>query len=160
MLLLTEKTCFVGQGMQTVCIDQDSGRKMDSINKVDIVIDGYFEMFLCSRRVEGVTESTLAGYERKYRRIVRDIDIDSAGRVDIERFLLQFKNPGNRHGYFRVLRAYYNWRSENYLIESPLNGMKAPRLPKLILPSLSMEQVGYLIDYVESNRDKAIALPP
>jgi hypothetical protein len=34
--------------------------------------------------------------------------------------------------------------------------MKAPRLPKLILPSLSMEQVRYLIEYVESTRDKAI----
>jgi len=138
-----------------VCVDQDSVRKMDS-NKVDIVIEGYFEMFLCSRRVEGVTESTLAGYERKYRRIVRDIDIDSASRVDIERFLLQFKNPGNRHGYFRVLRAYYNWREENFSVRSPVKTMKAPRLPKLILPSLTMEQVRYLIDYVESFRDKAI----
>jgi hypothetical protein len=69
-------------------------------------IDEHFEMFLCSKRVEGVTDSTLSGYERKYRFISKSLDLSSATRQDIERFLIQFKNPGNRHGYFRIMRAY------------------------------------------------------
>ncbi len=119
-------------------------------------IDEHFEMFLCSKRVEGVTDSTLSGYERKYRFISRGLDLNTATRQDIERFLIQFKNPGNRHGYFRIMRAYYNWREKNFSVDNPIKTMKAPRLPKLILPSLSMEQVRYLIEYMESVRDKAI----
>jgi site-specific recombinase XerD len=119
-------------------------------------VDEHFEMFLCSKRVEGVTDSTLSGYERKYRFISKEIDLNTATRQDIERFLLQFNNPGNRHGYFRIMRAYYNWREKNFSVDNPIKTMKAPRLPKLILPSLSMEQVRYLIDYVDSTRDKAI----
>ena len=140
--------------VNSVCIGQKSGRNM--VGTITNGIDEYYEMFLSSRRVEGVTDSTLAGYERKYRFISRYIALNTATRQDIERFLLQFKNPGNRHGYFRVLRAYYNWREESFLTTNPMKTMKAPRLPRLILPSLSIEQVRYLIDYVDSIRDKAI----
>ena len=38
-------------------------------------IDGQFEMFLCSKRVEGVTDSTLSGYEHKYRFISKGLDL-------------------------------------------------------------------------------------
>jgi hypothetical protein len=75
---------------------------------IRVRVDEHFEMFLCSKRVEGVTDSTLSGYERKYRFISRGLDLSTATRQNIERFLIQFQNPGNRHGYFRIMRAYYN----------------------------------------------------
>ncbi|MGI2336494.1 MAG: tyrosine-type recombinase/integrase [Dehalogenimonas sp.] len=115
-----------------------------------------FQDFIQSKTVEGVTINTIEGYERKFRFISRHIDLDTANRGDIERFLLQFKNPGNRHGYFRVIRAYYNWRKETTGIPNPMGSMKAPRLPKLILPALNPGQVKQLIECAEGNRNKAI----
>jgi site-specific recombinase XerC len=76
--------------------------------------------------------------------------------VDIERFLLQFNNPGNRHAYYRVIKTFYNWREETFGLPGPMEKVKAPRLAKLILPSLTAEQVFILLDKAEKIRDKAL----
>ena len=75
---------------------------------------------------------------------------------DIELFLIQFRNSGNRHAYFRAIRTFYNWLEQNFDLPSPMKHMKAPRLPRLIMPSLDRGQVLNLIDRVDSSRDKAI----
>jgi len=69
---------------------------------------------------------------------------------------------GNKHAHFRALRAFFRW------LYSPKSGLGlkfqpnpilyvyAPRVPKLILPSLTRKQVELLIAKADNTRDKAI----
>jgi integrase len=124
-------------------------------NPVENVPD-YFNLFIQSRRVMDVTLGTINFYTVKLGRYFKDVDITQAGISDIEKFLLQFNNPGNRHCYFRALRTFYSWRERIFDLASPMKGMPAPKLPKLTLPSLSREEVFILINTVENIRDKAV----
>ncbi|NQT02853.1 MAG: tyrosine-type recombinase/integrase [Planctomycetes bacterium] len=116
----------------------------------------YLALFLQSREAMEVTLATMSFYRTKLARFFREINPDTATKQDIEAFLIQFKTPGNRHAYHRVIKTFYNWREENFDIPTPVKKLKAPRLGKPILPTLTAEQVAVLIDAVESNRDKAI----
>ena len=70
---------------------------------------------------------------------------------------------GGKYGYLKDIRAFYNWlyspRSGppfNFQ-DNPIKWVDAPKRPKLILPSLSREQVELLISECGSRRDKAIS---
>jgi integrase len=74
---------------------------------------------------------------------------------------LKCTNSG-KHGYFRALRAFYNWLyspKSGYNLspqDNPILAVDAPKIEKKILPSLNSEQLEYLIERAESIRDKAI----
>jgi integrase len=116
----------------------------------------YLRLFLQSRRAMEVSPGTLSFYRVKLGRFLSELDADNAQRQDIEAFLLQFKNPGNRHAYYRAVKTFYNWRSETFGLSSPMKHIHAPRVGKLILPSLTREQVLTLLDTLDNVRDKAI----
>jgi len=116
----------------------------------------YLALFMQSRQAMDVAPGTEQFYHIKLSRFLSEVDVDSAGRQNIEIFLLQFKNPGNRHAHFRALKTFYNWREEVFGIPSPMRHMHAPKLSKLIMPSLTREDVLKLIGKVATDRDKAI----
>jgi len=116
----------------------------------------YFTIFLRSRKAMDVSPGTEQFYRIKLGRFLSEVNADKATRQDIETFLLQFDNPGNRHAYYRAIRTFYNWREETFDLPNPMGKIKAPRLGKLILPSLNREQVDHLLNMVNSVRDKAI----
>ena len=88
-----------------------------------------------------VSPITLQFYRVKLGRFLSELDPDTAQRQDIEAFLLQFKNPGNRHANYRAIKTFYNWREEMFGLPSPMRYMKAPKLPKLILSALTRDEV-------------------
>jgi integrase len=116
----------------------------------------YLSLFLRSRQAMAVTPATLKFYRSKLGRFLFEVNADKAQRQDIETFLLQFENLGNRHTYYRAIKTFYNWREESFELLSPMKRLKAPRLGKLILPSLTREQVASLIDQVDNSRDRAV----
>jgi site-specific recombinase XerD len=69
---------------------------------------------------------------------------------------------GGKHAYYRALRALYNWlysRKSGYNLNSqdnPILAIEAPKVERMILPSLTPEQLDYLIEQAETIRDKAI----
>ncbi len=99
---------------------------------------------------------TLDFYRIKLGRFLYEVNADTATRQDIETFLLQFDNHGNRHAYHRAVKTFYNWRYETYDLPSPVKHLKAPILGKLILPSLTRDQVNHLLKMVDNVRDRAI----
>ena len=103
-----------------------------------------------------VSPGTEQFYRIKLSRFLAEVNADAAQRQDIELFLLQFSNPGNRHAYYRAIKTFYNWREETFGLPSPMKYVRAPRLGKLILPSLNQEQVTLLLNNVGNVRDKTI----
>jgi integrase len=121
-----------------------------------ITDEDYKRLFLQSRQAMEVSPGTLSFYRSKLGRFLSEVNVDTAQRQDVEEFLLQFKNPGNRHAYYRALKTFYNWRAETFGLPSSMKYMRAPRLGKPILPSLTREQVLTLLDTLDNVRDKAI----
>lgn len=116
----------------------------------------YFNLFMQSRMVIEVSPATLQFYDVKLGRFLTEIDPDKATQGDIECFLLQFENPGNRHAYYRVIKTFFTWREQIFNRPNPVITLKAPKLGKLVMPSLTREQVFILIEYSSEIRDKAI----
>lgn len=111
---------------------------------------------MLSREAMEVTDGTRQFYQVKLGRFLSDVNPNIAKRQDIEAFLLKFKNPGNRNAYYRAIKTFYNWREETFGFTSPMRHMKAPKIPKAILPVLTKKVVLYLIDFAKSVRNKAI----
>ena len=116
----------------------------------------YFKLFMQSKRAQRVTENTLVFYKSKLGKFLVELDPNAVQRQDIERYLARFKNPGNCHAHFRVLRTFFNWREDTFGSPSPMRKMKAPKVPKKILPALTRELIMILIDSARKIRDKAI----
>ncbi|MFH1650825.1 MAG: tyrosine-type recombinase/integrase [Chloroflexota bacterium] len=116
----------------------------------------YYSLFMQSRLAKEVSPTTIRFYEVKLGRFLDDINPDKAKQHHIEKFLLQFENVGNRHGYYQVIKTFYIWREDILSLPNPVKHMAAPRLGKLILPSLTEEQVRTLLEKAENVRNKAI----
>ena len=114
-------------------------------------------LFLQYRQVNEASQGTLQFYQNKLGRFITEVNPDRANEYSIEKFLLQFDNAGNRHAYFRAIRTFYKWREHRFNLPNPMKHMKAPKLGKLIMPSLTQTQVYKLpIEKANSVRDKAI----
>ena len=117
--------------------------------------------FIKSRR-EGLSPQTIKSY-RLYLGLAKSVaGINHTGQ-DIAHFLDNLAcSNGGKHAYYRCLRAFYNW------LYSPKSGLglqtqnnpillvEPPKVERKILPSLTPEQLDYLIGQAETTRDKAI----
>jgi site-specific recombinase XerD len=119
------------------------------------------QLFLSSRR-EGISPNTLRDYRITLAKAVKVLGL-SPSTKSLNRFLNSLAcSLGGKYGYFKDLRAFYNWlyspRSGlNFRPEdNPIALVDAPIRPQLILPSLSQEQVLELLQEAENIRDKAI----
>jgi len=117
--------------------------------------------FLKSRR-QGLSHRTLQFYEHMLALASSVIRLD-VKHQDIQRFLDRLNcSNGGKHGYYRCLRCFYRWlyspRSgyDLNLQDNPMLLIEAPKVEKRILPSLSPEQVDYLIGQTDNLRDRAI----
>jgi site-specific recombinase XerD len=117
--------------------------------------------FTNSRR-QGLSSRTIDFYNCYLKLANPVVGLNVCGQ-DITHFLdsLQCSN-GGKHAYYRVLRVFYNWlyspRSGYNLNtqNNPILAVDPPKVEKKILPSLTTEQIKYLIDQLECSRDKAI----
>ncbi|MFC1962115.1 tyrosine-type recombinase/integrase [Chloroflexota bacterium] len=109
-----------------------------------------------SRLAKEVSPTTIRFYEVKLGRFLVEISSDHAKQRHIEKFLIQFKNPGNRHGYYQVIKTFYLWREQTLGLPNVVKNMPAPKVGRLILPSLTKEQVNTVLASAHCARDKAI----
>ena len=117
--------------------------------------------FLKSRR-EGLSPESIEFYKDYLRLANTVIGFHITGQ-DISQFLCSLRcTNGGKHAYYRALRAFYNWlyspKSGHGLNpqDNPMLLVESPKVEKRILPSLTTEQLDYLIDQAECIRDKAI----
>ncbi len=117
--------------------------------------------FLKSRR-QGISPKTLKFYEGYLKRSGRVIGINVIGQ-EITEFLNSLDcTNGGKHAYYRTLRSFYTWlysrKSGHHLNpqDNPILDVDAPKVEKRILPSLTEEQVEFLINHVKSVRDKCL----
>ena len=117
--------------------------------------------FLKSRR-EGLSSRSIEFYNGYLRLADPVIGLQVRGQ-DIAHFLDNLGcSNGGKHAYYRALRAFYNWLyspKSGYNLNpqaNPMLAVEAPKVEKMILPSLTPEQLDYLIEQADTIRDKAI----
>jgi site-specific recombinase XerD len=135
--------------------------KQVNIHRKALTHDSLVNAFLNSRR-KGTSPRTIDFYEGYLRRSTRVIGTNVTG-PDIARFLdtLGCSN-GGKHTYYDVLRVFYRWLyspRSGYGLDlqlNPITWVEPPKVDKRILPSLTVEQVDFLIKQAGCERDKAI----
>ncbi len=117
--------------------------------------------FLESRR-DGLSLETIRFYRGYLNLSASVIGTETTGQ-QVKQFIDSRQcGSGGKHAYYRVLRAFYNWlyspRSGRGLNpqDNPMLIVDSPKVQKKILPSLTTEQIAYLIGQAECVRDKAI----
>ena len=109
--------------------------------------------FLESRR-QGISPRTYEFYQALLSPFVRSCELNP---VSINAFLSRLTCTNGKNAYYRAIRAFCNWlHRQGYISDNPITRVDPPKVKKIILPSLTPEQVDYLIIEAETVRDKAI----
>jgi len=109
--------------------------------------------FIKSRR-QGLSERTINFYEYCLEPFVNNYEFSSEG---INQFLTDLTCGNVKHAYYRSLRVFSNWAyREGYIKENPIKKVDSPKCIEVILPSLTHNQVLYLIKEADTLRDKCI----
>jgi site-specific recombinase XerD len=113
----------------------------------------FLDEFLNSRR-QGISPRTNEFYEACLKPFVNDYDLTPG---DINSFLANLTCNNGRNAYYRAIRAFCNWLyRQGHIEENPIARVDPPKMTKVILPSLTPEQVDYLIASADNVRDRAI----
>ena len=115
-----------------------------------------------SSRASGLSPQTIKFYRKDLTRAIGLIRPDATPQ-EIQSFINNLPcNAGGKHAYFRALRAFFNWlyspKSGYKLVlqDNPILAVDPPKRPQRIAPSLTPEEVNYLIDQAGCVRNKAI----
>lgn len=109
--------------------------------------------FLDSRR-QGTSPRTLEFYSALLTPFVNSCTLTS---TDINHFLSNLNCHNGKNAYYRAIRAFCNWLfRQEYIQDNPITKVDPPKMTKIILPSLTQEQVENLIDQADTSRDKCI----
>jgi len=118
-------------------------------------------LFLKSRR-EGVSPNTIIFYKKPLSRAIPSLGLKPTPN-ELNSFLVSLScSLGGKHAYYRAISVFYNWlyspKSGFNLKpdQNPITFIDPPKRPKLILPSLTKEQVELLISKAHCVRDRAI----
>ena len=109
--------------------------------------------FINSRR-QGISPRTIQFYEYCLEPFVNRYELTSES---INQFLSELSCGNAKHAYFRALRAFCNWATrEGCIKNNPISKVDPPKPNEPVLPSLTLEQVNYLIKRADNLRDKCI----
>ena len=145
--------------LTTLCLGSTSN-EATAVNNLKLV-----ENYVNSRKAErGLTnwgeqwiETTLPKFAIALARNGKSLL--TATRNDVRDFLSTVNGVWNRHSYFRVIRAFFNWlEREDSVKISPCYKMQAPKTPKLVMPRPTLPEIKKLVDVALTARDKAIIL--
>ena len=131
-------------------------RTLDSPSRNELVSN-----FLKSRR-QGLSTKTIKFYNGYLSRSISVIGLHVTGQ-DITHFLNSLQcSGGGKHAYFRALRAFYRWLyspRSGFNLKAEDNSMctlDTPIREKRIMPSISEEQLEYLVSRAGNLRDECI----
>lgn len=119
------------------------------------------DAFLASRR-QGISPNTIQFYRKNLSKAIPVLGLTPTPQQLNNYFDSLTCSSGGKHAYYRSISVFYGWlyspRSGYGLSidRNPTRHIEPPKRPKLILPSLSLEQIRQVIDAAHSVRDKAI----
>jgi len=117
--------------------------------------------FLSSRR-DGISPKTKVFYLAYLNKAIPELGLAPTPNEVNDYINSRSCTTGGKHAYYRAISVFFNWvysPKSGYgfnINDNPLAQVDPPKKPKLILPSLTKDQVNILIDKAHCIRDKAI----
>ncbi len=109
-------------------------------------------VFLGSRR-EGISKHTIAFYHTCLKSFI-GYPLTPDG---VSEFLHSLDCGNAKHSYYRAIRALCNWLyRQGYLKDNPIRLVDSPSVAKRLLPSITEQQLGILLEATETLRDRCI----
>lgn len=113
--------------------------------------------FISNREFLGRKKNTIQWYHQQLSRFAKRYDTLPLDPAKIESFLANIgKTPATKNAYYRTLKALYRFASRRYLFDDPFNDIMAPRLPKMLMPTLEPQQMYRLLSSVHDRTERAI----
>jgi site-specific recombinase XerD len=111
------------------------------------------DRFLASRR-QGISPGSLKFYRTFLSPFLMNYPLTAEG---VNHFLSDLHCGNAKLTYYRAIRVLCNWAvREKIIVDNPIKHVDAPKIKSMILPSLSEDEVNYLITQAETTRDSAI----
>ena len=119
------------------------------------------QSFLYNRRSLNRRPRTIKWYQRNLDRFAAFYPGELPTKPEyIERFLANVVSDNkdeSRHGYYRTLKALYNFMCKRYrLLNNPMNLIDPPSRRKKIRPTLTSQELLLLLNQAQTPRNKAI----
>lgn len=130
-------------------------------SETGVEVERAIELFLESRR-NGASPNTIIFYRKPLSKAIPILGLKPTPK-QLNDFLGSLScSIGGKHAYYRAMSVFYNWLFslksgfKFSTFQNPIPLIDPPKRPKLIMPSLTREQVEVLISKAHSVRDKAI----
>lgn len=128
-----------------------------------VTLDDLLAMYLDSHSSAGHSSGTIAWYRYELTRFFEWLRASGMQRSDwlqlpvVERYLAHSRDVGNAPatvaGHYRALKGFYGWLVDRgYIAVSPLDGVKAPKVPKRQPRRADLHEYTQLIDSIGSGR--------
>jgi len=113
--------------------------------------------YLIACQVESKSPRTIEVYSRVISDFLKFNSPTKPTADDIRLFMLQVQSTGvsthTQHIYFRTLKTFFSWLiGEKIITHSPMQSMKAPRLPSLVIQPFDTDDIKRLLVVTSGNR--------
>lgn len=118
-------------------------------------------LFLGAKKLEGMAESTIDGYERELIAFAEHVkkQVADITTADLRVFLASHDHVmmSTTAKKLFVLRSFFGWLTDEEIIaRDPAKKIKAPKMPKLIPKALDVEGLEMLREACETDRQRAL----
>lgn len=119
------------------------------------------ELFLSSKRLEGLSEKTLKDYEMELRLFIQKNNkaVVQIQTPDIRTYLASLKNvqTSTLGKKLTVLKSFFGWMvREEILLRDPTAKIKTPKKKKRLPKGLSVEELALVRELCETKRERAL----
>lgn len=139
------------------------------MNQRRTTFDFAVESFLTDCTSRRLTKSTLLYYSKNLRTMVRYLaerkieHVETLTHHDLRKFLVALGkrdfSAQYQHNIFRSIRTFFNFCvTEEIVEESPLEKLRAPKLPKREVVAFTDDEIKRILKACENERDRAICL--
>jgi len=125
-------------------------------------LHSFFDAFLLSCRVDGLSKRTLEYYQEKVGPFIKLCDglgIPEPSEITpshIRLFLLKVQetnNPVSVHDFYRAVKRFFNWMvTERMIAYSPMASVRSPRVPQKVVVPFTIGQVRDLLLLCDQRR--------
>jgi len=117
-----------------------------------------YQSYLQDRiNTKGITEASIKTIECHFQMLVKFCPDRFPSSNEMIAFL-GTKKPGIRRRTYETYRAFARWLERRHIMPAPWSDIEKPLVPKSIPPATSLDQVQFLMGYIDSHFDPKSAL--
>jgi integrase/recombinase XerD len=137
-----------------------------TVSKELVPYNGIFDkilMYLASKKLEGLSSTTLKSYKQHLSRFARitQKEVKDITTMDVRMYLANYGSGGQKKSTISTeiacIKSFFSWlQNEGYIKENPMCEIKSIKTVKKVRDALSPEELELIRDNCENLREKAL----